>query len=97
MSPRKTEFTERINVFFSQEQLSRIKDDADKLGLTVSAYVRFMIVAGKKETCKMIEDRTEIYCSECGVRMNDEIYFMFKGLKDGFKFCPCCGRKIEKK
>ena len=50
-----------------------------------------------KESCKMIEDRTEIYCSECGVRMDEEIYFMFKESKDDFKFCPCCGRKIEQK
>ena len=51
----------------------------------------------QKETCKMIDDRTEIYCSECGVRLSNEIYFMFKDSEDDFKFCPCCGRKIEQK
>ena len=44
MSPRKSEFTERINVFFTPEQLERIKAEADKLGLTVSAYVRMVVV-----------------------------------------------------
>ena len=44
MSPRKSEFTERINVFFTPEQLERIKAEAEKLGLTVSAYVRMVVV-----------------------------------------------------
>ena len=49
----------------------------------------------KHETCKMIEEYTDIVCSECGVRMSDEIYYMFKRSKEDFKYCPCCGRKIE--
>ena len=44
MSPNDQKNMERINVFFTQEQLERIKAKADELGLTVSAYVR-MIVA----------------------------------------------------
>ena len=48
----------------------------------------------QKKYCKMVEDRTEIYCSECGMHMSDEIYSMFKGSKDDFKFCPGCGRRI---
>jgi predicted DNA binding CopG/RHH family protein len=44
MSPRKTEFTERINVFFTPEQMERVKAEAEKLGLTVSAYVRMVVV-----------------------------------------------------
>jgi predicted DNA binding CopG/RHH family protein len=44
MSPRKSEFTERINVFFTPEQLERIKAEADKHGLTVSAYIRMVVV-----------------------------------------------------
>ncbi len=44
MSPRKSEFTERINVFFTPEQLERIKTEAEKMGLTVSAYVRMVVV-----------------------------------------------------
>ena len=31
MSPRKSEFTERINVFFTPEQLERIKAEADTI------------------------------------------------------------------
>ena len=44
MSPRSPEFTERINVFFSKEQMEIIREEAAKLGLTVSAYVRMIIV-----------------------------------------------------
>lgn len=44
MSPRTKEFTERINVFFSKEQLKQIEAEAEKLGLTVSAYVRMVVV-----------------------------------------------------
>lgn len=44
MSQRKSEFTERINVFFTPEQLERIKTEAEKMGLTVSAYVRMVVV-----------------------------------------------------
>ena len=44
MSPKKEQFTERINVFFTPEQLERIKAEADKLGLTVSAFVRMIVV-----------------------------------------------------
>jgi predicted nucleic acid-binding Zn-ribbon protein len=46
------------------------------------------------ETCIMIEDGPEIFCSECGVRMKDEIYYMFVNSKHDFQYCPHCGRKI---
>ena len=44
MSPRKEEFTERINVFFTPEQMEQVKAEAVKLGLTVSAYVRMVVM-----------------------------------------------------
>ena len=44
MSPREKEFTERINVFFTQEQIERIKAEAERVGLTVSAYVRMVVM-----------------------------------------------------
>lgn len=44
MSPREKEFTERINVFFTPEQMERIKAEAEKVGLTVSAYVRMAVM-----------------------------------------------------
>ena len=44
MSPREKEFTERINVFFTLEQMERIKAEAEKVGLTVSAYVRMVVM-----------------------------------------------------
>lgn len=44
MSPRAKEFTERINVFFSKEQLKQIEAEAERLGLTISAYVRMVVM-----------------------------------------------------
>jgi predicted DNA binding CopG/RHH family protein len=44
MSPREKEFTERINVFFTSEQMERIKAEAEKVGLTISAYVRMVVM-----------------------------------------------------
>lgn len=44
MSPREKEFTERINVFFTLEQLAQIKAEAQKLGLTASAYIRMVVM-----------------------------------------------------
>lgn len=44
MSPKAKEFTERINVFFKPEQLERIKIEADKLGVSVSAYIRMVVL-----------------------------------------------------
>lgn len=44
MSPREKEYTERINVFFTPEQLAQVKAESDKLGLTVSAYVRMVVM-----------------------------------------------------
>ena len=44
MSPRIKEFTERINVFFTPEQLEKIKREADKLGISVSAYIRMVVL-----------------------------------------------------
>ena len=44
MSPREKEFTERTNVFFTQKQMERIKAEAERVGLTVSAYVRMVVM-----------------------------------------------------
>ena len=44
MSAKPVIYTERINVFLSPEQLEAIKAEADRLGLTVSAYVRMIVV-----------------------------------------------------
>ena len=49
MSPREKEFTERINVFFTPEQMEQIKREASKVGLTVSAYVRMVVMKAVNE------------------------------------------------
>ena len=55
MSPRKTEFTKRINVFFTPEQLEQIRDEADRSGLNVSAYVRMVVMTTISED-NILED-----------------------------------------
>ena len=44
MSPKDRQYTERINVFFSPEQMEQIKVNADRLGISVSAYVRMVVI-----------------------------------------------------
>ena len=44
MSPKQKQHTERINVFFSPEQLKKIKSNANRLGISVSAYVRMVVI-----------------------------------------------------
>lgn len=35
---------ERINIFFTPEQLDKIKEQAGKLGISVSAYIRMIVL-----------------------------------------------------
>ena len=44
MSPREKEFTERINVFFTPEQMEQVKRESNRVGLSVSAYVRMVVM-----------------------------------------------------
>ncbi len=44
MSPRDKENTERINVFFSSEILEKIKSLAKEKGMTVSGFIRFVVL-----------------------------------------------------
>lgn len=60
MSPRAKEFTERINVFFSKEQLKLIEAEAEKLGLTVSAYVRMAVVKAVNRDNELIERQAAV-------------------------------------
>lgn len=50
MSPRDKENTERINVFFSREILDQIKALAKESGMTVSGFVRFVVLEYIKRT-----------------------------------------------
>lgn len=40
MSPKDGLYTERIAVFFSKEQLEKVKAEAEKQGLPVSVFIR---------------------------------------------------------
>ena len=44
MSPKSSQNTERINVFFSPDDLAELKQDAKRRGLTVSALVRMIVL-----------------------------------------------------
>ena len=43
MSPREKENTNRINVFFSDEMLEKIKQEAKEKGTTVSGLIRLIV------------------------------------------------------
>lgn len=55
MSPKQKQHTERINVFFSPEQLEQIKENADRLGISVSAYVRMVVIERSEKKTKTLE------------------------------------------
>ena len=92
MSPRVKEFTERINVFFTAEQLAKIKEESSKFGVSTSAYVR-MTVLGEytsRETGhwiymgRSITNGLRVYrCDRC-----------HKKTYDSGNYCPNCGRKM---
>lgn len=42
--PKPKDNTERVNVFFTPEVLSKIKEEAQKRGMTVSGFIRFAIL-----------------------------------------------------
>lgn len=44
MAPKASIFTERIAVFFSKEQLDKVKAEADKQGLPVSVFIRSTVL-----------------------------------------------------
>jgi len=44
MSPKSPENTERINVFFSPAVLERLKREAAGRGMTVSGFVRMIVM-----------------------------------------------------
>lgn len=55
-----------------------------------------MDMPSKTEFVCMIDDRTDIVCSGCGARFNDEIVCMtrdFEG-RDWIRFCPVCGKPV---
>ena len=55
MSPKQKQNTERINVFFSPTQLEQIKANADRLGISVSAYVRMIVIERTEKKTKTLE------------------------------------------
>lgn len=80
-----------------QDLYEWLKDKAEKEHRTVSnTLISVLIDAKEKPVCRMIEDHTEIICSECGIHLDDEIRYMFKWGQGKLKYCPCCGRKIVK-
>ena len=44
MSPKSKENTERINVFFSEDALERLKTEASERGMSVSGLVRMIVL-----------------------------------------------------
>lgn len=49
MAPKVSMFTERVAVFFTPEQLAKIKAEAEKQGLPVSVFIRMVTVKAVSE------------------------------------------------
>ena len=46
-------------------------------------------------TVKMQDGRMKYYCSECGAEIDTEIDYLIREI-DAWRFCPCCGGRIER-
>lgn len=44
MSPKPVENTERVSTYISKEQLERLREQAQNKGMTVSGYIRLLII-----------------------------------------------------
>lgn len=49
MAPKVSMFTERIAVFFTKEQLEKIRSEAEKQGLPVSVFIRTTVLKAVSE------------------------------------------------
>lgn len=49
MAPKVSTFTERVAVFFTPEQLEKIKAEAEKQGLPVSVFIRMATLKAVNE------------------------------------------------
>lgn len=53
MAPKFSVFTERVAVFFTREQLDKIKAEAEKQGLPLSVFIRMVTVKAVNEYGKV--------------------------------------------
>ena len=49
MAPKVSMFTERVSVFFTKEQLDKIKAEVEKQGLPVSVFIRTTVLKAVSE------------------------------------------------
>lgn len=49
MAPKISTFTERVAVFFTKEQLEKVKAEAEKQGLPVSVFIRTTVIKAVSE------------------------------------------------
>ena len=96
MSPRTKEYTERINVFFSPEQLARVKAEAAAAGVSVSTYIRVkMVMTRPASKWDFIGDNL-YQCTECGyVNTSNWLEDWRAHTNDPTlpPYCPNCGAK----
>lgn len=52
MCPKQKKNTERINVFFSQDDIAKIRKEAELKGTTVSGIVRMIVLEHLNRTTK---------------------------------------------
>lgn len=77
--------------------LENLKQDIDQLRYDVRCHYEQAI----DEICGLLKEQEPVtwsyeyncfVCSNCGLRINDEVYYM---MDEPISFCPVCGRKVK--
>ena len=97
MSPRTKKFTERINVFFSPEQMELINNECDRIGIGVSEFVRITTMREVNRVPMLISDKSEeiiSYKAKCPSCDATWVSYNCNGYGEAH-FCPVCGQAFK--
>lgn len=98
MSPREKKFTERVNVFFTNEQMQAISNECDRIGLGVSEFIRMTAMREVNRLPLLVSDKPEeiisnkAECPSCGATWVSHNRY---GIGEAH-FCPVCGQAVVK-
>lgn len=97
MSPREKKFTERINVFFTPEQMKLINCESDRIGLGISEFVRITTMREVNRMPLLVSEKVEeiisnkAMCPSCNATW---VSYNCNGYGEAH-FCPVCGQKFN--
>lgn len=92
--PREKKYENRINMFLSTEQLEAVKREADRIGVSVSAYLRICVVKSlrnRRGAWRHYEGY--LICSECQAKFHEDIMGYCGNVEP--KYCPDCGADMK--